>query len=510
MARALLKCWGALARNAQVFMETPNTVVSQGASPSLWSSIREAIRGSHQDYTAGSLNRAILLLAIPMVLEMVLESLFAVVDVFWVGRLGADAIATVGLTESLLSLVFAVGLGLSLSTTAMVARRIGEKDASGAAVAGVQAIVLGLAVSLVIGLPCFFLAPRLLKIMGASPQVVTVGSNYARIALGGSGAILMLFLNNAIFRGAGDAAIAMRLLWVSNIINLVLDPCLIFGWGPFPKLGVTGAALATFTGRSIGVGYQFYRLLRGSERIQILRQHIRINFAVLLRLVRVSLTGILQFAIAHTSWIGLVRIVSIFGSAALAGYTIAIRIVIFVILPSWGLSNAAATLVGQNLGAKQPERAAASVWRTGFYNMIFLGVVGLLFVLFAEPIVKLFTHDPQVVPLAASCLRIISYGNIGYAYGMVMLQAFNGAGDTITPTGDSDAPAGAGRLYLDRSRGSRDCRGQHCSVQTRALEKTADLTDAAAWSWSRGSSLLWLQFLSDQENLSWEIRCALR
>jgi putative MATE family efflux protein len=413
-------------------METENT--SAAPQPSLWKSIREAVRGSHQDFTTGSLDRAILLLAIPMVLEMVLESLFAVVDVFWVGRLGADAVATVGLTESLLSLVFAVGLGLSLSTTAMVARRIGEKDPNGAAVAGVQAIVIGLAVSLAIGLPCFFYAPRLLQLMGASPQVVAVGSSYARIALGGSGAILMLFLNNAIFRGAGDAAIAMRLLWVSNIINLVLDPCLIFGLGPFPKLGVTGAALATFTGRSIGVGYQFYRLLRGSERIRILRQDIRIDLSVLLRLVRVSLTGILQFAIAHTSWIGLVRIVSIFGSAALAGYTIAIRIVIFVLLPSWGLSNAAATLVGQNLGAKQPQRAETSVWRTGFYNMIFLGTIGVIFVVFAEPIVRLFTHDPQVVPLAASCLRIISYGNIGYAYGMVMLQAFNGAGDTITPT----------------------------------------------------------------------------
>src|SRR6201984_1262990 len=401
---------------------------------SLWPSVREALKGSHQDFTTGSLNRSILLLAIPMVLEMVLESLFAVVDVFWVGRLGANAVATVGLTESLLSLVFGVGLGLSLSTTAMVARRIGEKDPSGAAVAGVQAIVLGLGVSLAIGGPCFFLAPRLLQIMGASPEVVTVGSGYARIALGGSGAILMLFLNNAIFRGAGDAAIAMRLLWVSNIINLILDPCLIFGLGPFPKLGVTGAALATFTGRSIGVAYQFYRLLHGSERIRILRRQLHVNFSVLFRLLRVSLTGILQFAIAHTSWIGLVRIVSIFGSAALAGYTIAIRIVIFVILPSWGLSNAAATLVGQNLGAKQPERAASSVWRTGLYNMVFLGGVGIFFIIFAEPIVKLFTHDPQVVPLAASCLRIISYGHIGYAYGMVMLQAFNGAGDTVTPT----------------------------------------------------------------------------
>jgi len=404
------------------------------APPSLWSSIREAIRGSHQDFTTGSLNRAILLLAIPMVLELVLESLFAVVDVFWVGRLGADAVATVGLTESLLSLVFAIGLGLSLSTTAMVARRIGEKDPAGAAVAGVQAIIIGLAVSALVGIPCFFYAPHLLQLMGASPQIVAVGSGYARIALGGSGAIMLLFLNNAIFRGAGDAAIAMRLLWVSNIINLVLDPCLIFGWGPFPKLGVTGAALATFTGRSIGVFYQFYRLLRRSERIHILVHQIHINLSVLLRLLRVSLTGILQFAIAHTSWIGLVRIISIFGSAALAGYTIAIRIVIFVLLPSWGLSNAAATLVGQNLGAKQPDRAATSVWRTGFYNMIFLGVIGLVFVIFAEPVVRLFTHDPEVIPLAASCLRILSYGNIGYAYGMVMLQAFNGAGDTLTPT----------------------------------------------------------------------------
>jgi len=352
----------------------------------------------------------------------------------WVGRLGADAVATVGLTESLLSLVFAIGLGLSLSTTAMVARRIGEKDPAAAAVAGVQAIILGLTVAVLVGAPCVFCAPQLLRLMGASPEIIRVGSGYARIALGGGGVIVMLFLNNAIFRGAGDAAIAMRLLWVSNVINLVLDPCLIFGWGPFPKLGVTGAALATFTGRSIGVLYQFYRLLRGTERIRVLRNQVKVNFQVLLRLLRVSLTGILQFAIAHTSWIGLVRIVSIFGSAALAGYTIAIRVLIFVILPSWGLSNAAATLVGQNLGAKQPERAQTSVWRTGFYNMLFLGFIGVIFLLFATPIVRLFSNDPVVVPRAATCLRILSYGNIGYAYGMVMLQAFNGAGDTVTPT----------------------------------------------------------------------------
>ncbi len=417
-------------------METQQqlTLDSTTAPVPIWQSIREALRGSHQDFTSVSLNRAILLLAIPMVLEMVLESLFAVVDVFWVGRLGADAVATIGLTESLLSLVFAVGLGLSMSTTAMVARRIGEKDPEGAAVAAVQAIILGVTTTIIVGVPSFLFAPHLLKLMGGSPQLVATGSGYARIAIGGSGAIMLLFLNNAIFRGAGDAAIAMRLLWVSNIINLVLDPCLIFGLGPFPKLGVTGAALATLTGRSIGVFYQFYRLMRGSERIRILRSQLRVNLGVLVRLLRVSLLGIAQFAIAHTSWIGLVRIVSIFGSATLAGYTIAIRIVIFIILPSWGLSNAAATLVGQNLGAKRPDRAEQSVWRTGFYNMLFLGSVGLFFILFAEPVVRLFTLDPAVIPLAASCLRIVSCGNIGFAYGMVMLQAFNGAGDTLTPT----------------------------------------------------------------------------
>jgi putative MATE family efflux protein len=401
----------------------------------LWASLVEAVRGSHQDYTTGSLNRAILLLAVPMVLEMVLESLFGVVDIFWVGRLGANAVATIGLTESMLSLIFAVAMGLSLSTTAMVARRIGEKDPEGAAVAGVQAIALGFIVSLAIGIPCGIWAPNLLRLMGASPEIVATGSGYTRICLGGSFAVLLLFLNNAIFRGAGDAAIAMRLLWVSNIINLVLDPCLIFGWGPFPRLGVTGAALATLTGRSIGVLYQFYRLMRGTERLRILKSQVRIQWNVLWRLVRVSLTGILQFAIAHTSWIGLVRIVSIFGAAALAGYTIAIRIVIFIILPSWGLSNAAATLVGQNLGAGHPERAEKAVWRTGLYNVIFLGIVGVIFITFPEPIVRLFApQDPSVVPLGAACLRIISYGNLGYAYFMVMMQAFNGAGDTITPT----------------------------------------------------------------------------
>jgi putative MATE family efflux protein len=411
-----------------------NLPVQSEPEGGFWSSVREALRGSHQDYTAGSLNRSILLLAIPMVLEMVLESLFAVVDTFWVGRLGANAVATIGLTESILALVFAIGLGLSMSTTAMVARRIGEKDPEDAAISAVQAIVLGLLISLALGIPAGIEAPRLLSMMGASPAIVATGSGYARIALGGCGAIIMLFLNNAIFRGAGDAAIAMRLLWVSNIINLILDPCLIFGLGPFPHLGVTGAALATFTGRSIGVLYQFYRLMRGTERIHILARHIYLDVPVLWRLLRLSSTGILQFAIANASWIGLVRIIALFGAAAVAGYTVAIRVVLFFLLPAWGLSNAAATLVGQNLGARHPERAEQAVWRTGLYNMIFLGVLGVIFVVYATPVVRLFVDDPAVIAIGARALRTFACGNIAYAWVMVMLQAFNGAGDTLTPT----------------------------------------------------------------------------
>ncbi len=407
---------------------------SQPQAPTLWSSVREALRGTHRDYTTGSINRAILLLAIPMVLEMCMESLFAIVDVFWVARLGADSVSTVGLTESMLMLVYAVAMGLSLSATAMVARRVGEKDPEGASVAGAQAVALGWAIGLVMGLPCLFLAPRLLHAMGATPEIIGIGSNYARIAMGGCFVVTLLMLNNAVFRGAGDAAIAMRVLWLSNGINLLLDPCLIFGVGPFPRLGVTGAAAATITGRGIGVLYQFYRLGKGGEHIKIALRHVRLNLEVMLRLLKVSVTGIAQMAIPHVAWIGMVRIVSLFGSAAIAGYTIGIRIVIFVILPSWGLSGAAATLVGQNLGARQPERAEKSVWTTGFYNMIFLGSVGVILIFLAGPVIRLFTHDPEVVPLGVQCLRILSFGNVAYAYGMVMLQAFNGAGDTRTPT----------------------------------------------------------------------------
>lgn len=411
-----------------------NLPVQSEPPPGFWASVRDALRGSHQDYTAGDLNRSILLLAIPMVLEMALESLFAVVDTFWVGRLGADAVATIGLTESVLALVFAIGLGVSLSTTAMVARRIGEKDPEHAAISAVQAIVLGVFISAGLGIPGWIFAPHLLGLMGGAPAIVAVGSGYARLALGGCGAIILLFLNNAIFRGAGDAAIAMRLLWVSNVINLVLDPCFIFGLGPFPRLGVTGAALATLTGRSIGVLYQFWRLLRGTERIHVLARHLRLHLPVMLRLLRISLTGILQFAIANASWIGLVRIIALFGAAAVAGYTVAIRIVIFYTLPLWGLSNAAATLVGQNLGAARPDRAEQAVWRTGIYSMTILAVMAVFLFAFATPIVRIFVSDAQVVAIAALALRTFSCGNIAYAWVMVMLQAFNGSGDTVTPT----------------------------------------------------------------------------
>jgi putative MATE family efflux protein len=411
-----------------------DSLITTRESSSFWASVREALQGSHQDYTAGSLTRAIFLLALPMVLEMSMESLFAVVDVFWVARLGADSVATVGLVESVLSLVYAVGMGLGLSATATVARRVGEKDREGAAVAGVQAIALGLLSGLGMGLPCLCLAPRLLRLMGASPGVLAVGTSFARITMGGCIVVLLLFMNNSVFRGAGDAAISMRVLWLSNSINLALDPCLIFGLGPFPRLGVTGAAVSTNIGRGVGVAYQFYRLHKGSEHIRIYTRQIRVNLEVMLRLLRISVTGITQMVIPHAAWISLVRMVSVFGSAALAGYTIGIRIVIFFLLPAWGLSGAAATLVGQNLGAQQPERAEKSVWKTGFYNMLLMGGEGVLLVIFAGPIVRLFTSDPSIVPLATACLRIISLGNIGYAYEMVILQAFNGAGDTLTPT----------------------------------------------------------------------------
>ena len=400
----------------------------------VWTSLLEAIRGTEQDYTEGSISRAIFLLAIPMVLEMLMESLFAIVDVFWVTRLGATAIATVGLTESMMTIVFSVAFGMALSTTAMVARRIGEKDHRGASKAAAQAILLGVAVSAVMAVPGLLLAPKLLGLMGAPPDLVATGHHYAAIVFGSSVVVMLLFLNNAIFRGAGDASVAMRVLWVSNLINLVLDPCFIFGLGPFPALGVTGAAVSTLTGRTLGVLYQFWILTRGHTRVEIRASDWRVAPRVIGSLARVSSTGVMQFLVAHISWIALVRMISSFGSVAVAGYTVGIRIFIFVILPAWGLSGAAATMVGQNLGAGKPERAQRAVWLTCVYNTIFLGLIGVTFVSVPWPIARLFTSDPLVSSYAVDCLRIVGYGNVTYALGMVMLQAFNGAGDTVTPT----------------------------------------------------------------------------
>ncbi len=393
-------------------------------TPSFWQTVREAIRGTHHDYTSGPIGRAIILLAIPMVLEMVMESVFAVVDVFWVAHLGPNAVATVGLTESMLTLVYTAAMGLGIGVTAMVARRIGEQNPAGAAEAAVQGIGLGVIAAAIIATLGVLLAPRLLGIMGASREVIALGQNYTRVMLGGNVVILLIFLINAIFRGAGDAAIAMRVLWLANSINIVLGPLLIFGVGPFPRLGVTGAAIATTIGRGTGVLYQLYRLWRRDGRVVIHRDQIALNPAVMKTLLRLSGTGTFQVFVGMASWIGLTRINASFGAEALAGYTIAIRIIIFALLPSWGLANAAATMVGQALGAGKPERGEQAVWRAAFYNVLFLGTAGILFVTFANPIAHVFTSDPAVAPIAAACLRIISYGYLFYAYGMAMDISF--------------------------------------------------------------------------------------
>jgi putative MATE family efflux protein len=399
-----------------------------------WTVVRDAVRGIPHDYTTGSLGRGIVLLAIPMVLEMAMESIFAVVDVFWVSRLGPDAVATVGLTESILTLVYTAAMGLSIGVAAVVARRIGEQRPDAAAEAAVQGIALGLGVAAVVAICGITLAPRLLAVMGASPAVTAIGSGYTRMMLGGSATVLLLFLINAIFRGAGDAAIAMRVLWLANAINIVLGPCFIFGLGPFPELGVTGAAVATTIGRGTGVLYQLYRLTRGDARVAVRRIHLALRPAIMANLLRLSGSGTFQVLVGTASYVGLVRIMSTFGSQVLAGYTISVRILIFALLPSWGVANAAATMVGQSLGAGDPDRAERAAWLASRYNMVVLGAVGLVFIILAGPIVGLFTHDPVALPTGALGLRTMSFGFAFYALGMALTQAFNGAGDTWTPT----------------------------------------------------------------------------
>lgn len=395
---------------------------------------REAVTGEEREYTSGNIDRAILLLSIPMVLEMLMEGLFALVDIFYASRLGKEATATIGLTEVVTSQVMAIAFGLSMAVTAMVSRRIGEKDKNGAAIAAVQAIFLGLIICFVFGVVFFFIAEDILEFMGGSPELVKQGSSYTRILLTGSGSVFFLFLLNAVFRGAGNAAIAMRTLWIANGINIVLVPLLMFPWGPFEGLGLKGAAIGTTIGRTSGVLYQLYHLTNGKHGIHIQRKHIKWVGKTVLRIVRVSSTGVLQFFMATASWFFLVRILATFGDAVIAGYSIGIRVVIFTMLPAWGMASAASTLVGQNLGADQPDRAERSVWRTGLFNMIFLGSISVVSIIAAPWVVGFFTKDPDVLSEGVHCLRIICLGYIFYAYGMVMGQAINGAGDTVTPT----------------------------------------------------------------------------
>jgi len=424
-------------------MTAPDTAtVSPDLSPDLagptrdgfWARVRDSLRGERHDYTALPLRRAILMLAVPMVLEMAMESVFALADIFWVSKLGADAIATVAFTEMILIIVYSFVMGLAIGASAIVARRIGEKDPSGAARAAVQALVLGLAMAAVVGVIGALFGPRLLVALHASPAVVEIGGRFTRVMLGGSVTVILLYMINAVFRGAGDPNVALRTLVLANGINIVLGPLLVFGVGPFPRLGVTGAAVATTIGRGVGVLYQLRALRIGRGNLAVRREHLRIDRGILASILRLSRTGIFQIFISTTSWVGLNQIIAPFGSTAIAGNGIAMRIVLFALFPAWGMANAASTLVGQNLGAGRPDRAEQAVWRAALYNLVFLGGAGLLFVLFSEPIVRAFNADPAVLGYGSNALRIVSAGFLFYAYGMVVTQAFNGAGDTWTPT----------------------------------------------------------------------------
>ncbi len=399
--------------------------------------IKQSLKGENHDYTQGSVKTAIVLLAIPMILELSLESIFAVVDIYFVGHLdNADvAVATVGLTEAVISLVYTLGIGLSTGVTAIVARRVGEKNFTEASKAGAQAMVVSLIIALFVAFLGYFFAADILGLMGAKQEVIDAGTPFAQIIFASSPSIILLFLINGIFRGAGDAAMAMRSLWIASILNIILCPMLIYGLGPFPELGLTGAAVATAIGRTSGVVYQCYHLFRLNRTIQILQRYFKPNFEIIRSLLSISTPAMFQFFIQSGSWIILTYIVSITGSTdASAGYQIAIRNVVFFILPAWGLSNAAATLVGQNLGAKQPERAEQSVLLTTKYNVIFMGLVTLLFVAFSKTIIGLYTEDQVILAYGSQALQIIGLGYIFYGIGMVMIQSLNGAGDTKTPT----------------------------------------------------------------------------
>ncbi|QCW99747.1 MATE family efflux transporter [Aggregatimonas sangjinii] len=394
----------------------------------------EAVTGKENEFTTGSIRKAIFMLSIPMILEMMMESIFAIVDIAYVSQVSVNAVATIGLTESVITLVYAVAIGLSMAATAVVARRIGEKDVQGAKQAAVQAIALGVLVSLIVGVIGFLFAKEILALMGAEPDLIAEGYGYTQLLIGGNITILLLFLINAIFRGAGNASVAMWTLVLSNGLNIILDPIFIFGWGPIPEYGVMGAAIATNIGRGSAVLFQLAILFFGWSAIQIRFRDIVIRFKVMMNLIKVSLGGIAQFLIGTSSWVFLMRMMAEFGSEVLAGYTIAIRIMLFTLMPSWGMSNAAATLVGQNLGAKKPDRAETSVWKTGKYNAYFMGLVSLVYLFFAHELVGLFNDNAIVIKNGGLCLQIIAIGYIFYAYGMVVTQAFNGAGDTGTPT----------------------------------------------------------------------------
>lgn len=393
-----------------------------------------AISGKEQEFTSGSIRKAVFLLSVPMVLEMMMESIFFLVDAYFVSSLGPNAIATVGLTESILTLVYAIAIGLSMGATAIVARRIGEKNSIGASQTAVQVIILGVVVSILVSIVGILFPKEILSLMGGSPDLIEEGYGYTQVLLGGNVTVMLLFLINAIFRGAGDASVAMKVLIFSNLLNIILDPIFIFGWGPVPAFGVEGAAIATTIGRGSAVLFQISILLLGWTKIKLTVKDFILKLAIMRNLIKVSLGGIGQFIIGTTSWVFLMRIMAEFGSELLAGYTIAIRVLMFTLMPSWGMSNAAATLVGQNLGAGKPERAESSVWKTGKYNAWFMVFVSIFYLVFAETIIKIFSDHPEVISKGALSLRIIAAGYVFYAYGMVVIQAFNGAGDTKTPT----------------------------------------------------------------------------